>query len=87
MQVPGVDYSIASSDKDATVETNGIPMKYDMSGDMTSNIKVDKNSGWIIEATIIQDIKGDITMEGNDQMPEGLKISMTMKSDVTYTDK
>ena len=80
------DSKIATIDKDAYVESNGMPMKYDLTGNMSSEIKVDKVSGWIIEAKIKQDIQGDVYIKGNPQMPEGMKIPMVMKNDMTYTD-
>jgi hypothetical protein len=46
---------------------------------------VDKISGWIIEAKIKQDIQGDVYIKGNPQMPDGMKIPMIMKNDLTYT--
>ena len=39
---------IETADKDAYIESNGMPMKYDLTGSMDSEIKVDKNTGWII---------------------------------------
>jgi len=70
--------NIETADKDAYIESNGMPMKYDLTGSMTSEIKVDKNSGWIIEAKINQEIKGDAYIKENPQVPNGMKIPMTM---------
>jgi len=81
------DSKIATADKDAYIESNGMPMKYDLTGNMSSEIKVDKTSGWIIEAKINQDIKGDVYIKGNPQMPEGMKIPMVMKNDMTFSNQ
>jgi hypothetical protein len=70
--------NIETADKDAYIESNGMPMKYDLTGSMTSEIKVDKNTGWIIEAKINQEIKGDAYIKENPQVPNGMKIPMTM---------
>jgi len=70
--------NIETADKDAYIESNGMPMKYDLTGSMTSEIKVDKNSGWIIEAKINQEINGDAYIKENPQIPNGMKIPMTM---------
>jgi len=70
--------TIDTADKDAYIESNGMPMKYDLTGSMTSEIKVDKNTGWIIEAKINQEIKGDAYIKENPQVPNGMKIPMTM---------
>lgn len=70
--------SIVTEDKDAYIETNSMPMKYDLKGSMTAEIKVDKKTGWIIEAKINQVIKGDAYIKENPKVPEGMKIPMTM---------
>lgn len=70
--------SIVTADKDAYIESNGMPMKYDLTGSMISEIKVDNNTGWIIEAKINQEIKGDAYIKENPQAPNGMKIPMTM---------
>jgi hypothetical protein len=70
--------NIETADKDAYIESNGMPMKYDLTGSMKSEIKVDKNTGWIIEAKINQEIKGDAYIKENPQVPNGMKIPMTM---------
>ena len=58
--------TIVTADKDAYIESNGMPMKYDLTGSMDSEIKVDKNTGWIIEATINQKIEGDTYKRNED---------------------
>lgn len=77
--------TIVTADKDAYIESNGMPMKYDLTGTMDSEIKVDKNTGWIIEATINQKIEGDTYIKENPQLPNGMKIPMTMINDVVIT--
>lgn len=76
---------IETEDKDAYVESNGMPMKYDLKGSMTSEIKVDKNTGWIIEAKIDQEIGGDGYIKENSQMPNGMKVPIVMKNSMTIT--
>ncbi len=79
--------SIKTADKDAYIENNGMKMKYDLEGTMSSEIKVDNNSGWIIEAKIKQAIEGDTYIKENPQIPNGMKIPMTMKSEMVITNK
>ncbi len=74
---------IETEDKDAYIEANGMPLKYDLKGSMISDIKVDKETGWIIEATISQEIKGDAFVKENPQMPNGMKIPMIMINEMT----
>ena len=79
------DSKIVTADKDAYIESNGMPMKYDLTGDMLSEIKIDKSSGWIIEAKIKQEIKGDVYVKDNPKIPNGMKIPMIMKNDMVVT--
>ena len=79
------DSRIETADKDAYIESNGMPMKYDLTGDMSSYIRIDKTSGWIIEAKIKQTIGGNVYLKGNPQMPDGMKIPMVMKNEMTVT--
>lgn len=74
-----------TANKDAYVETNGMPLKYDLSGTIESKIKVDKSTGWIIEADIKQDIKGNAYIKENQQVPDGMTIPMTIKSEMLIT--
>ena len=53
---------------------------------MDSEIKVDKNTGWIIEAIINQSITGDAYIKENPQLPNGMKIPMTMINEMVITD-
>jgi hypothetical protein len=76
---------IETEDKDAYIESNGMTMKYDMTGSMISEIKVDKETGWIYEAKINQEIKGNGYIKENPQMPNGLKIPMTMINETIIT--
>lgn len=78
---------IKTEDKDAYVESNGMPMKYDLNGSMVSEIKVDRETGWIIKANIKQEIKGDAYIKENPQLPDGLKIPMIMKNEMTISDR
>jgi hypothetical protein len=77
--------TIETADKDAYVESNGMPMKYDLTGTMISEIKIDKITGWIIEAKINQELKGDAYIKENPQMLNGMKIPMIMKNEMTIT--
>ena len=78
---------ITTADKDAYVESNGMRLKYDLNGTMISDIKIDLISGWILEANITQELKGDAYVKENEKMPQGMKIPMTMKSITLITQK
>ena len=76
---------VESVDSDEYVETNGMMMKYKLSGTMSSTLKVDAKSGWIQEASMEQNIKGDATIQANDQLPEGMTIPMTIQTATEIT--
>ena len=76
---------IESTGKGAYVESEGMSMKYEVTGNMSSVIKTDKTSGWIVEATLNQYIQGDVYIKENPQMPDGMKIPMVMKNNMTFT--
>jgi len=58
--------------------SGGELMKYDMTGTVFSNIKIDRNTGWVIEATVKQ------TMEGKSFIGD-VEMSMEMIGDMKYT--
>ncbi|HEX2936037.1 MAG TPA: DUF6263 family protein [Bacteroidales bacterium] len=81
------DSRIETTDKDAHIESNGMPLKYDLKGAMTSDIKIDKKTGWTMDAVISQSLKGTAIIKDNPQMPGGMAIPMTMNNEMTISDK
>ncbi len=81
------DSKIETIDKDAYIESNGMSMRYDLQGVMDSTIKIDKDTGWIIEALIDQNIQGDAHIKENDQIPNGMTIPMIMKNEILITNE
>lgn len=79
--------TIKTDDKDAYVELEGTPMKYDLTGTMESEIKVDTQSGWIIEAIINQEIKGEASVKATPERPYGMVIPMTMTTETVITNE
>lgn len=67
-----------------------MPMDFEFSGSQISEIKVDINTGWIIEAKITQEIEGELEMNmGGSQeikgMDGGMKITMKMVQETLIT--
>lgn len=69
------------------IELNGMPMKYMISGTSTTDLKVDKASGWVTEAKIVQAMKGNIDIKDNPKVPGGMTIPITLNTDQIITDK
>ena len=61
-----------------TESSSGELMKYDLTGTATSTIKIDRNTGWIIEATVKQTLKGKSIIGG-------MEMSMEMIANMKYT--
>jgi hypothetical protein len=51
---------------------------FNFTGSMLSEIKVDKNTGWIIEAKLNQEMKGESQFNENTQKADGMNIPLTM---------
>lgn len=77
--------TIKTANKEAYVQSNGMPMKYDLTGTMNSEVKIDKETGWIIESVITQDISGKAHIKANEQMPMDMEIPMEINSKTTIT--
>jgi hypothetical protein len=75
-----------TADKDAYIQVNGMPVKYNLSGTINSTIKVDNKTGWIIESKIGQNISGSAEIKDNPNLPGGLTIPMVFESKMTYSD-
>ncbi len=84
--ITGISIIKSISNTEYQLSSNGMEMKYDLKGDMTSRIKIHKNSGWTIESTIEQNIEGITFIKPSEQMPEGMKIPMKMKNEMTLSE-
>ena len=78
---------IKTDDLDAYVTSDETTIKYDLTGTMKSAIKVDRNTGWIIEAEVYQKIKGYAYMKDNSQLSDELKIPIIMINEMLISDK
>ncbi len=54
-----------------------------ITGDVTSNMKIDKKTGWIDEAISNMSLKGSVSIKGNDKLPEGITIPMEISGKAT----
>jgi len=77
--------SMDMADQENFVEINGILVKYNLKGTMTSEVKVDRNSGWIISANANLEAEGNVFMKGDENMPEGMTIPMKLTWQIQIT--
>jgi hypothetical protein len=67
---------------DMPADASGMNMTMDMAGNQTFSFLIDKTTGWISKADIIQDITGDITAQ-NPMDGESFNFTMNMSSTIT----
>lgn len=79
--------TIESEDSSVFKESNGIPMRFDLSGAMQSEFKVDKKSGWILEAKFNQSISGNgFIKAGSLGTQEEIQIPMSVTNEILITE-
>ena len=78
---------IETANKDAYIESDGMQLKYNLTGKMNSIIKVDRATGWIIESKINQNISGTAEIKDNPKLPGGLTIPMTIETEMIFHSK
>lgn len=66
-------------------EINGMLAKTDITGDVTTSMKIDKKSGWVEESASSMTLKGIVSFKANDKMPEGMTIPMEVSGKTTVT--
>jgi len=59
-------------------ELNDLMLKFEVTGTMESKIKIDSNTGWIIEAKINQQITGNTLINKSTTFPEGVTVPTEM---------
>lgn len=69
----------------ANIEASGIKMQMEMRGTTSSEIKIDKKTGWIVSGTGLQELYGKTKILPSDQMPEGMEIPMKVSTNTIYT--
>ncbi|WP_282015622.1 DUF6263 family protein [Marinifilum flexuosum] len=77
--------NLASNPDAPYIKQNGMDMKILVDGQLTSEIKIDRKTGWIIDATIVQNLSGNTELKASEQMPDGMSIPMTIKSKSVIT--
>lgn len=75
------------ADKNAYAPTNGLEMKFDISGDMASELKINKQTGWIEEGKLTQALKGNAVTKDSPQTPGGMTIPMTIDTSMSISGK
>ncbi|MCH8534932.1 MAG: DUF6263 family protein [Flavobacteriaceae bacterium] len=74
---------VATVEGEEAMEVNGMAFNFDLKGDHTSQIKLDRKTGWIIDAEILQNAKGSMTFANP---PKGME-DQAVKMDMNYVIK
>ena len=69
---------VTVADKDAFMNANGIEMKFDMTGEQTMELKLNKRTGWLEEGKLSQSLKGKAITKDTPQTPGGMSIPMNI---------
>ncbi len=68
----------------APVEMMGIQVSYDIAGDQSGTIQVDRTTGWIIHADLKQRFEGKVAVKGGAQgIPSGMNWPIVIESVIT----
>jgi len=70
----------------ATVSAIGSPQgqtKISLKGSYEGSLQINQNSGWLIRKKATMKTTGEIKMEANQQMPQGMTIPMSLESVIT----
>ena len=82
----GKEYKQVTTAKSTSeFEVEGQKMKNVMTD--VSEIRIDRKSGWIIDARINQEVSGEATIAANPDMPGGMSLPMKGTTELTITDK
>jgi len=69
-------------------EVNGMPMKFTgVTGTTTTDVKLDKTSGWVTESKAIKKIEATVDIKDNTKVPGGLTFPMTITADIAVSGK
>ena len=78
--------TMVTRDKNELVASYGRPMKYDLTGTYSSLIKIDKATGWVVNAKVSHEVAGNATIEKSTELPAGMVVPVTIKGDLIYTE-
>jgi hypothetical protein len=67
---------------------NGMSMRFiNVTGSATTELRLNKNTGWIMEAKVEKTIKGTVEVQDSPKTPGGMTFPMSVIADMTVSDK
>lgn len=90
---PKIDGAVANLESEGTIVTpdvekitmlNGMETKSNLAGRQTMKAKVNVKTGWPSELTATSEIKGDLTLLAGGQIPEDMRVPLSISSESTF---
>lgn len=70
----------------APILTSGMTMKYNIQGDMNSEVNLDRKTGWVKSAKVVQIIQGEMIVQKSENDENPMKIPMAVTSVISFED-
>lgn len=75
-----VKSDIETGKMDKPMQMQGMEMMYKLSGTQNGTMTVDRKTGWVLSASIDQDVSGNVDLLPNAQVPDGMSWPISIKS-------
>jgi hypothetical protein len=76
---------LSPDSKAGFTQSNGMDMKYNLTGTMNGEIKIDKKTGWVISSSYEQNLSGATTIKPNTSPSNEMVIPMKMANKMTFS--
>jgi hypothetical protein len=70
---------------DEPISQNGMELKMEITGDMTSTMTIDRKTSWIVTSTIDQTFGGTVSVASSPLMPDGMEMPIQISNKMTIT--
>jgi hypothetical protein len=77
-----VDSRILANPEALPLEIGQMKLTQEVTGEMTGTLELNEATGWIMSGSMDMQLSGEIKIEGNPQLPEGMIFPMTSKTAV-----
>lgn len=81
-----VTADISSPENNEFTESNGMMMRFVLTGTMTSTIKLDPKTCWTTNSSGTMLMTGKAEVEPNDQLPDGMFMDMSISAEINMND-
>ena len=82
--IEGVADVSESENSNLGQQFNNMPTQFEFNGEQITNLKLNAETGWIMEGTSEVSVRGNIKIAKNDQIPQDMVIPITIVTTNTY---